>query len=451
MKEKIICIFIAFFLLYPVFSREGSELTSGIYGNDEFRFRLSVFNEYITLLLITKATGYENYDVIAGFSTPWILFGPVSRYGLFKEIYSPLAYTPGSAVFKEKSDIRLSCAFEPGKRRFLECSPYPGICGFFLQTGEGIPFLAGGQIAVAVKDIFFQDMLVLFSVPVAGDEDAWYTASHQFPGGKVYHLCAKSLFKIPAFCFSITGIISGGDIIIPGFFLNCSVSNQMDWYALSVVFGYCSAYYITPDGSYKNRMIRTGGSLDLSPFPLLDFHLCSYFDVDHPSSIPQEYLCTTSTIKGKVKLNHRIQKEILMEFALSDDSSISFNEQGRRTEEHEISLSAGLYRDIFTGETALSFPFIQEKEIIPEWKLDLAFHMGTHSLKINNTFFTGNNLSWKGSLDYGTNINQSEVRLLFSLKKPLTFTGPEFRVFKNNPFEFILITLSFVQQVEPRL
>lgn len=444
MNKRIICFILFIFLIQPAFTREGSELTSEIYRNNEFRIRLSVFSEYFTLLFISKIIGYEDYDVVLGFSTPWISFGPMYRYGLFRELYNPLVYTPQSTVFREKSELRLSRAFGSGKRRFLHLSLFPGMCSFFLQTGENIPLFGGAHISTAIGDIYSQDLLASFSVPGRKKEkDEWYTDFNLFPGGTIYHLCMKSLVQIPGFNLSFTGSISGGDIIMPGFFINSSISRQQEWYALSFLFGYCSDYFITPDGLYKNRMMRTGSSLVLSPFSLFDIDLCYYFDMDHPSPLPGDYFCTTNTIAGKVNFKHYVQKEILIDLVLSGNSTISFDKLGGKAEEHEITFLTGLYSTNFSGKSTLSLPLDQGNEIIPEWMIELSFSGCAHSFSLHNTLFTGNDLSWKGGLEYRADINHCEVRLAFSCKKPIPLTGSANQTFMDNPFDFILFTLSF--------
>jgi hypothetical protein len=445
MKNYITCFIIFFFVFFPVFpgnrSRGEAELTSEIHNNDEYRVRLSFFTRFFTLVFITKNPCQDNADSILGLSSPLVLYGPVYRFGLFKEIDNPLAYTPTSSVFRERTDVRFNRGVGSGRKRLLAVTLFPGVCRVFLQTGEDVPLSGGGFVSAAMGDMLFIDFFIMTTLPgEQKDDDAWYADSPRYPGGSLCHLGIKSVLYLPPLSVSFTGGASRGDLLLPGFFLNTSLFLTGELYACSGLFGYCSGKYITPGRLYKDRMIRTGGTVDFFPCPRFTLFFCAYYDMDHSSLVPADYVCTTTTVNGKITVEQDIQENSLVEYSLSADSSISYNKKGEKAEDSTMTLTAGLYRKHCTGTFTLSLPIAGGKEAVPELGAGLTVSADHSSLSVNTTLITGGDLLWKGGVDYRTEINK--CRLWFSLlcKEPVPVTGCD-SFSPGSLFEVILISL----------
>ncbi|MBN2442201.1 MAG: hypothetical protein JXJ04_12680 [Spirochaetales bacterium] len=436
-----------FFLLLwstPGFTEEAQSMHCEIHENSEFRVRLYYAMDNLALFLIDESKTTEEHHLTFGITTFLFSFGPMYTCGLFTEINNPLGYSPQSAVYQEKTELRLKKTFEPGPKRFLNLILIPDMCSLFFQTGEDVPYFFGTKVSLTCRESLKTDLLLSLSRPLQpAPVDSWFSPKHQFPDGTLSHLSMKNRLQTHHLEISISGSLSAGDLIIPGFFIHSYIAAMLNKVTLSSVFGYCSPSYVTPGGSSTEKMVRTGGSVQWSPVAWLKGELMVYLDINHPSPVPRDHLDTSNTIDGKLTAAHTLRKKEEIDLMVREKSSLSFDENNTKEETHELTLAFGYTNPEIEIESAISLSIDETSTF--ETKITAGFEWckQNHSLSLQNSLFINEATSWKGKLEYTFHKDKVDIWTSCSMKKPLPLTKEGFRLCADNPFQFIFFSIGF--------
>jgi hypothetical protein len=206
-----------------------------------------------------------------GFSGPLVTAGPVSLHGIFTPLYNPLAHGPASEVFAEPPELSLDIDLEVARRRGLQLSLIPGhwnlVCVYEQQIGAQL----GSTIAISFGRGVDFALAGMLSSPPERIEDGWYSDRPLFPGGLISHLAGSVSWQLDPFALALIAAASGGRCVAGGTLLTLNLSLSTAPADLSLIFGFCSPQYFTPEGDSGDlewiaaaRIERDFGALHLS-------------------------------------------------------------------------------------------------------------------------------------------------------------------------------------------
>ncbi|MBA7484446.1 MAG: hypothetical protein GH155_07970 [Spirochaeta sp.] len=212
------------------------------------------------LLLIQEQEKTEPIVMRVGFSTPLITWGPLSHFGLARMVLNPLGYSPGSTVFTESSDFRLDCSFGGGSRRGCIIEPLPDRLGLFLWEGEGLPLKVGAFVELRPVSRLQLESIYLTGGAIRAEShsDQWFGYRAPFAGGRFHHLGGRVSWQTPLLHIYSSLAACGGELLMPGYFVNIDLRLQNRFFPLELLMGCCSVDYFTPDGEIIDDWLRFG-------------------------------------------------------------------------------------------------------------------------------------------------------------------------------------------------
>jgi hypothetical protein len=375
-------------------------LTCEFYNREEIRTRLTWAYHDMKLLLIEKASDFEKLTLTAGFSSPLFTAGPVNKYGLFRQMNNPMGFSVGSSVFREKSDLSLSCSFYTGQKRFYFFEPLPDVIGLFLAETEGRPLLWGGILSIDLGEYCFAEFLLSGSQPAPDScPDTWFAEKNQFPGGRLGHIGAKLCINPDTFCFSITEIISGGQFILPGSFTHCALSWKTAYVTPELYIGLCTDEYITPEADYEDTGLKTGGRVTVTPAQFLSLFAGYELVQNHPEPLTAGFLQAEETCKAGAEFIIPITGKSSLFLASNVKKRFIYDDDGHDTEEIKAVFSGEFESESFTLKAGIYFTG-QEESFETAFKGSISLSTNMHYFLIGGCFFTGDEMSWSAHCEY---------------------------------------------------
>ncbi len=216
----------------------------------------------------TDVRGREhNQGSCFGLSTPYLILGPISPAGLFREIQNPLGFNPGSSVFQEKTGMRLNTAFFANKKGIYILSDRLALFGYISRE----IFKSGLLISVPEYPFSYpkvrSEFLVSTSLPLrVYPGDRWYLSKPCFPGGRLFHGSARVIFGVPLVSIVLSSCVSGGERVNAGTIFNTAVRLESAAMESDLYLGLASKSYYTPDGEMPNSSLAAGIHLYIIPW-----------------------------------------------------------------------------------------------------------------------------------------------------------------------------------------
>jgi hypothetical protein len=185
-----------------------------------------------------------------GFSSPLFTAGPISLRGVLAQLYNPLAHGPASDVFSEPPDLSLNIDLDVAARRGAQLSLIPGhwslLCMYERQIGSQF----GSAIAIPVGRSLNLTLTGLLSSPPdrLEQEGTWYAGGFPFPGGLITHMAGSLTWEHDPLRLTLVAAASAGRLVRPGTFFTFDMSLSAALADLSLLFGFCSPRFFTPEG-----------------------------------------------------------------------------------------------------------------------------------------------------------------------------------------------------------
>jgi hypothetical protein len=226
------------------------------------------------LVALDARRGLDPLYQAAGLETPWLLLGPVEPGGLLRELANPLGFTPGSAVFGERSGVRLETSLAGTSRRGLRFAPLADWLTLYALCSRSPPIAFGGLLRLPLGRAFLAELLCQEALPgpASGSED-WFAAQPAYPGGPLMHLAARIGLRSPADQEETAGPIlswgaamCAGPRVRPGIYYRLIAGLESPWAAVEALLGYCTEGYRLPAGTMSDQAsqvacrIRIGSS-----------------------------------------------------------------------------------------------------------------------------------------------------------------------------------------------
>jgi hypothetical protein len=375
-------------------------LTCEYYNREEIRTRLTWSYHDMKLLLIEKASDIERLSVIAGFSSPLFTAGPAHKYGLFRQMNNPMGFSTESNVFYEKSGISLSTSFYTGTKSFLFFEPYPDVIGLFLAHNQGQPLFWGGMLCMEFGECCFGEMLLSGAHPEPDNlQDTWFSEEMLFPGGHVAHLGAKLCVHPDSFSLSVTEIISGGKLILPGSFTHCALSWRTAYVLPELFIGFCTDEYITPEADYEDTGFKAGGKVTVAPVTSLSWYAGYEYAQNHPKPLYGDFLEAKETWKAGVEFIIPLTGRNNLSFMSDFKKRLMYDDAGHDTEETKAALSGEFESEAFTSKAGMYVTWC-EQGVETLLKGDLSFSLQMHCLLIGGSFLIEEEPSWSAYVEY---------------------------------------------------
>jgi hypothetical protein len=281
---------------------------------------------------------YGQGRTMAGLTTPWLRFGPLTPSGLLREAANPLGFGAGSPVFLEATGLRLDLSL-PGSPAGFLCAPVPGSLGFF-----SIPFASGGEEygcfirAAAPSGTAVESLLILSRPPAGASGDEWYLAHAPYPGGALLDAAARFTRADPAVSLAMTMGASAGERVAPDLFVHLLFTGEGDGIDLGLLFGAAGPGYRTPRGDVSAEAALVSGAVALRGDGLTVDATYDYA-VGRVGFTPGAALPTRQTIGLSVSRRYPATGKNPTRLELAGKKIISWDERARREESARCSAS----------------------------------------------------------------------------------------------------------------
>lgn len=225
-----------------------------------FRTRAELTGSAARAVLAWSGEGPPGRGTLAyGVSCPWIRFGTLSPAGLIRETAHPLAYGPGSDVFREETGLVLDGSPLSPSRPGVIVFPVPGSLGLYCREAAG----GRGEMGVVARAMPFDGLrvegLAAAAQPPAGAPDGWCEGSA--PGGLVGIAAARLALDRPGGRASITLGGSGGERAAPGAFLHASFGLGGTPCSAAFLLGLADSTYAALSGARCTEKLKAGGEV----------------------------------------------------------------------------------------------------------------------------------------------------------------------------------------------
>ncbi len=439
-----ISIFIIHFSVIGAAHGEGISLTSELYELDTIRTRISFINESCRYILIGEHHEGEISKLIIGFSSPIISFGPLSRFGLLREIFNPLGYGAGSSVFYEKTDLRLNAAFSAGSRKGILWEPIPGRLGLFLFKSDERPVKSGALFSLPLNSDFLAEALILTSLPDDElDFDEWFADKAPYPGGRLVHMCGRFMVKRPYFKLLASSVICSGERIIPGYLTDLNLGFKYRKILLDILFGASTRSYLTPDGKTSDDWLLAGSRIYWNPWEPFSMTGVYIKSIAHPAIYPEQFIESSDEFSLEGETDFLLNRNLSIGLQVKGSKEISFSDSGKRSQ--EVGIDCGISFTLFS--LGLECEWIQDFEdgsrVQNRVKLESVIDAGRAQCSGAVDFFIEDSLEYFLSGRFDLDMDKYRFYLRLWTEKPLG-PGKDIREeFLAEPLESISLTLGW--------
>lgn len=209
-------------------------------------------------------------DLRGGLESAVLTAGPLQRSGLLRLLFRPLGHGPGSALFREDTDLRLDRSLQACRRTGLLLEPLPGRLGLFSFTDAGREAASGGYLRLGRSGGARLEALVLTSRPQPPEpDDRWLSFPPPYPGGRLLHLAARAGCDFTAWRLCFQAAACGGERTPPGHLVQLAAGSASERINLALACGLCSPTFLTPEGRGGQPRFRAGGRACLGDGSLL--------------------------------------------------------------------------------------------------------------------------------------------------------------------------------------
>ncbi|MBN1797278.1 MAG: hypothetical protein JW822_01785 [Spirochaetales bacterium] len=346
------------------------KLTTELENCESFTVRATIIYQTVKAFCIVENDSLDSF----GFSTPFSALGPLVRSGLLREITNPLAYTATSSVFSEKTDLRLTAALDGSSYWGLALKPLPENCMVYYLGKKDKPFAIGAVIRLEWERFFLFESLIATSEPPAQQvDDIWFEEKPIFAGGRLVHISPK--FKLTWHNFSclISGSLSCGSLVVPGYYLHTVCSYHTALVQTALILGYLNKDYVNPYGEYNNKNILYGGSITLTPSSWLKLEQEYERLIYHGRPADQGFRECKEKLSSSVEFSFTLTESIM--FNLNEDYCVSFHFDTDNEFDcvHKLISAAAVEHAVYELAVELKFDHIglDDQSLTAELKLEI--------------------------------------------------------------------------------
>jgi len=356
-----------------------------------------------------------------GFSTPFSAIGPLVQSGLLREIMNPLAYTATSSVFSEKTDLRLTTALDGSSYWGLALRPLPNNCMVYYLGKKAKPFAIGSVIRLEWdRFLLFESLIATSEPPAQQVSDVWFEDKPIFAGGRLVHISPRFKFTWSNLSCIISGSLSCGSLVIPGYFLHVVCGLNSDLVQTALILGYLSKDYVNPYGEYNDKNILYGGTISLTPCSWLKLEQEYKRIIFHRQPLYDQYR------KCKEKLSSSLEITV----ALAETSMLYLNEEyyvsfyffpdNEDYCTHKVKSAVALEIDSckLTAELRLDHIGLEDQSLVTICKLEMLIQLVTAKISVERCE-TERKTSYSAALSLFLKLGNHKLYIKMSTKKAL--------------------------------
>lgn len=355
----------------------GLAIRSELLQLEQLRTRLAGDHGQLRYFVAAEQTDRRVSDVLAGFSSPFFTFGPVSRFGLLRELFNPLGFSPGSSAFFEKTQLSLNGAFQPDSRRGVVWEPLPEHLGLFMFHSDNRPVKGGALFCLPLGEELRLEGTLMTSMPEDElDFEQWFAKRAPFSGGSLVHAAGKLGIDRSHHYLNFTTAACSGDRVAPGLFTHLSGGADFGAVLIDLLLGLSTASFIDPDGEYAQNWLVTGAKLNVSPWKLCWLTGAYTRSISHGALYPDRYREGTDEFELDAELAVRMSKHFSVSFEAGGDKRYVYHPDGDRDTEEKIGGSLLLEYRIFVlrGEWIAEYENGGREE--QRYRLEAGLHTG---------------------------------------------------------------------------
>jgi hypothetical protein len=237
------------------------------------RQRVELEADGFRLVALDARRGLEPVYQAAGLEAPWLVMGPVKPGGLLRELANPLGFTPGSAVFGERSGLRLETSLSGTSRRGLQLAPLPDFLGLYAVRSCAEPFTVGGLLRLPLGRVGEAEALAQVALPaLAAKTEDWFASEPPYPGGPLLHLAGRIGLQPPADLRESAGLVlswaaalCSGPRVPPGLYSRLIAGLEGRRAAGEALLGVCTQDYRVSEGTGSDQGTQVACRVRLGP------------------------------------------------------------------------------------------------------------------------------------------------------------------------------------------
>jgi hypothetical protein len=450
MFKRWIFVYILIFLTYLIYCQPfQAKIKSEIHELNTFRLLVDLNYNQLRSIVIQ-----ENLQVKAlGFSSPWFVIGPLNRYGLLREIYNPLGYSPASDIYSEKTNLKLKGSFSYSRYQGLVFNPLPPLLSFYLIDKVDYPWQVmkhntwqlGGVLNLPISKFFYTEFLMSTSEgKLKNDYEEWFSKIPVFPGARIINLAQKIGICGDFYNIIITNALSTGELVEPGNYSYALLGFNSNCMETKFFGGVCNGNYLSPEFEYNKNWLGCGFYTLLSPAHWFNLSIEYKRDFEHKEVLPVTFLGGS----GKLNVCNLIKYEVGKNLLMGQQGEFEYTcyykkagaiEQARQTDFEffwkynfsKYTLLMGLNQEKAKGiETVFGFEI---EYILDVFKFDLILKR-----------IEKHNETYSGRLEFLLKPEENyNIFLHIYTLKPIAFSGELWQAFKHDVFCFLTLSLGW--------
>lgn len=422
-------------------------------------FRLLVDLDYDCLRSVVIQENLELKTL--GFSSPWFIIGPVNRYGLLREIYNPLGYSPASDVYAEKTGFKLNGSFSYSQYQGLVLNPLPSYISFYLINTENnldqllrpdtwqftrlSAWQFGGLLNLELMELLFIDFLISTSeTEIKNDYEEWFSKIPVFPGARILNLAQKIGILGDFYKLIITNVISVGELVGPGNFSYALLGFNCDYMESKFFGGVCTDNYLSPEFKYNKNWLGCGFYTLLTPVKWFDLSVEYKRDVEHKEILPTPFLSGTGKLNVCTLLKYDVDKNLLMGQEGEFEYTCYYKKDGVINQVRQMDFEIFWQNDFSKYLLLMGFNQEKAKEIETVMGLEIAYIFDVFKFNLILKRIENHIESYSGRLEFilKPDENYNMFLNIYTLK-PIGFSGELWQAFKQNIFDFLTLSLGW--------
>jgi hypothetical protein len=380
-----------------------------------------------------------------GFSTPFSVMGPLIQSGLLREIMNPLAYTATSSVFREKTDLRLTAALSGSSYWGLALKPFPDNFFLYYLGKRDRPFIIGAAVRLEWSNLLlFESLIATSEQPQQQLGDIWFEDKPLFAGGRLVHISPRFKLTWHDVSFIISGSLSCGQLVMPGYFFHAVSCIETDIVQISFIFGHINDNYVNPYGEYNDKNVIYGGNIRITP--------CSWLELEQgysrlifrsqPSRDP--YRECKEKLSSVLEISIPISEMNTLCFNTEYDVSFHFLTDGEDNNIHTTAsaVSLEIYDCELTAELRFDHIGLADQSMTVVGKLDLVIGPAVINILLER-FAIECKTSYSAALSLSVQLENHEFYIEASTKKSKAAEEMTWQNFSNDFIRYISVTLGW--------
>lgn len=268
---------------------------------------------------------------IFNISTPYAVFGKVAGKGLLREIRNPAAHSPGSSVFREKTEVAADKSFKSTGNSGIRLSSGEAFSVFNeMSTSEsGTLDWSGAYGRYKIRK--WLDVSCAAAKYKEKDDslsDSWYTERRTGYGREVVNTAFSASAGVSPAGAGAAAALTSCHGTHPGLFYRFSPYLALFFIRIDLLFSGTNDSYIKPEGSLSSKALRKGALLSLYPLDFLKLTGRYISDIYHEKLSDKNYGSNSEEKSASILFDPVF---LILGAGISDKNNFSSdtNEEGR--------------------------------------------------------------------------------------------------------------------------